>query len=125
MSDVNCPCKLTRKEILKLAELGVVHLGEGGVCNNKRKDGTPGDVCGMDLADHPTEGNKINSIPLFNNLVAINLIHTIIFYLLLLLLFLHYQASRNDEQIVKVNRFTRIFDFFKENEHRQAECRSY
>ena len=61
-----CPCKLTRGEILRLAELGVVRLGEGGVCNNKRKDGTPGDVCGMDFGDNPTEGKKANSISLFN-----------------------------------------------------------
>jgi hypothetical protein len=59
MSNVNCPCKLTQEKILKLAELGSVPLGIGGRCNNKRKDGTPGDVCGKDFADHPTEGNKI------------------------------------------------------------------
>ena len=58
MSNNFCPCKLTQEKILKLAELGVVRLGEGAVCKNKRKDGSPGDVCGMDLADHPTEGNK-------------------------------------------------------------------
>ena len=93
MSKSLCPCKLSRKEIMWLDDKGHVRLGKGGVCNNKRKDGTPGDVCGMDLADHPTEGNKNNSIPLLNTLVAINLIHTIIFYLLLLLLLLQYFLS--------------------------------
>jgi len=59
-----CPCKLTRGEILRLAELGVVRLGEGGVCNNPGENGvTP---CGRLLRDHPTEGKKANSIPLFN-----------------------------------------------------------
>ena len=66
MSNNLCPCKLTRGEILELSREGIVRLGEGGVCNSKRKDGTPGDVCGRLLRDHPTEGKKANSIPLFN-----------------------------------------------------------
>ena len=45
MSDVSCPCKLTRREILKLAELGAVRLGEGGVCNNPGEDRVTVDFC--------------------------------------------------------------------------------
>ena len=69
MSNNLCQCKLTQEKILKLVELDAVHLGEGGVCKNKRKDGSSGDVCGMDLADHPIEGNKT----LFNILIVIKL----------------------------------------------------
>ena len=64
MSDNFCPCKLIQEKILKLAELGTICFGKGVVCNNPGKNGvTP---CGILPRDHPTEGNKINSMPSFN-----------------------------------------------------------
>ena len=57
MSNVNCPCKLTQEKILKLAELGSVPLGIGGVCKNPGDDDET--LCEMLLRNHPTEGNKI------------------------------------------------------------------
>jgi hypothetical protein len=76
MSENPCPCKLTRGEILELNRENIVRLGEGGICNNLGEDGvTP---CGRLLRDHPREGNKIDSITLFNISFVINLFHTII-----------------------------------------------
>lgn len=47
---------LSQVKIMWLDYMGYCRLDEGGVCKNKRKDGTPGPYCEMDFADHPTDG---------------------------------------------------------------------
>ena len=57
---MNCPCGLTKAEVLEVAEKHDVPL-VGGKCQNPKADGTDG-VCGKALGAHPlAQGSKLAS----------------------------------------------------------------